>query len=712
MDPGRRADGDEFAWLRHRDDPRVLAWLEAENRRTEAALEHTGALRERLFDEMVNRIRETDVSAPALDGGWLYYRRTEAGRQYPIWCRRPGPADGEPVPHANDLREPPPDEQVLLDANALAEGREFFHLGVLRPSPDHRLLAYSYDGVGNERFSIVVRDLETGEMFPDRIEGAADAFAWGNDGRTLFYVRLDAKRRPFEARRHVLGTEPEEDAVLYREEDEAFFAYLQKSRSRRWIQLQLLSKTTTEVRVLDADRPASGFRAFRPRAQGVEYDLAHRGDDFFVRTNLGAKNFRLFRAPIPPRALEPEAEERGAPLYAAGPEPPAAWEELVAGREDVKLEAVEAFARHLVLVERTKGLRRLRILAPDRGVAGAEDTEAPSGADDHTVSLPEPVYALAAGDNPTFDTPVFRFVFSSFVTPETVYDYDMDRHRLELVKREEIERHDPERYEAARIHATAEDGTRVPISIVHRRGLPRDGSAPCLLLGYGAYGMSLDPGFSHHVLSLLERGFVYAIAHVRGGGELGERWYDDGKLLRKRNTFTDFIACAEHLVEEGYTSPSRLAIRGRSAGGLLIGAVVNLRPDLFEAVLAGVPFVDVLNTMLDPDIPLTVTEYEEWGNPAEPEARSYIAGYSPYENVAEQPYPHILATAGLHDPRVQYWEPAKWVARLRQRKTDDNLLLLKTDMGAGHAGPSGRYDSIRDLAFEYAFLLDVLGVGG
>ena len=658
---------DEYAWLRNRDDPEVIAYLEAENRHTAAAMRGTDALQELLYREMRGRIKETDLSVPERRDGWLYYSRTEEGGQYAIFCRR--------------RDEPGAAEQVLLDQNPLAAGHEYFRLGGFEVSPDHRLLAYSVDTSGSESFTLVVKDLETGELLPERFEHTSPSLAWVNDSRTLYYVVLDATRRPCRLYRHTLETSPADDELVYFEADEAFFMDVGTSRSRGVVLLDLNSHSTSEVRWADADDPRAEFRAIEPRRSGVEYDADHHGDRFYIVTNDGAPNFRLVSAPV------------GSP----GREH---WRDVLPYRPAVKVDAVDAFRRHLVVWEREAGLRQVRILDLAEG----------SG---HAIAFPEPVYTVRPHANFEFDTSVLRFSYTSLVTPSSVVDYDMAARTWTVRKQTEVlGGFDPARYRSERLFAVAPDGMKVPVSLVYRTPLERTGTRPLLLNGYGAYGFSYDPAFSSNALSLLDRGWIVAIAHVRGGEEMGRAWYEDGKLLNKRNSFTDFIAAAEHLVAEGYTGPERLAIAGGSAGGLLMGAVTNLRPDLFRAVVAEVPFVDVVNTMLDATLPLTVIEYDEWGNPNDPCYYEYIRGYSPYDNVAPRDYPHMLVTAGLNDPRVAYWEPAKWTARLRARKTDGNRLLLRTNMGAGHGGASGRYDHLREVAFKYAFLLDVVGVGG
>ena len=655
---------DEYHWLRDREDPEVLAHLEAENRYTDRAMRHTEGLQELLYQELRGRIKEADLSVPAREDGWLYYTRTEAGAQYPIFCRR--------------RDEPEAPEEVLLDVNALAAGHAYFRMGAFDVSPDHRLLAFSSDTSGAESFTLFLKDLATGRLLAETIERTSPSVAWANDSRTLFYIVLDEVRRPSRLFRHTVGSSPADDVLVHFEPDDAFFLEIHRTRSRRHLVLELASHSTSEARYLSADEPAGELRVVEPRRQGIEYAITHHGDRFYIVTNADAPNFRLVSAPV-------ESPGRDH------------WTAVLPYRPHIKLDAAEAFARHLVLWEREDGLRRLRVL------------ELATGAE-HLVAFPEPVYAVRPNDNPEFDTSVFRFGYTSLVTPGSVVDYDMAARTWTVRKQTEVlGGYDPSRYGSERLFATAPDGARVPVSLVYRLPLERDGARPLLLQGYGSYGYSFDPGFSSNALSLLDRGWIVAIAHIRGGEEMGRSWYEAGKLLNKRNTFTDFIAAAEHLVEAGYTSPARLAINGGSAGGLLMGTVTNLRPDLFQAVVAEVPFVDVVNTMLDASLPLTVIEYDEWGNPNDPTYYQYIRSYSPYDNIAPKDYPHILVTAGLNDPRVAYWEPAKWTARLRARKTDRNRLLLRINMGAGHGGASGRYDHLREVAFKYAFLLDVVG---
>ena len=657
---------DDYFWLRDRRDPAVVAYLEAENRYTGWVMRHTEGLQEQLYQEMRGRIKETDLSVPERLDGYFYYNRTEAGGQYPIFCRRQGQRGTE---------------EILLDQNPLAAGHSYFRLGAREVSPDHRLLAYSVDTSGAEEFTLYIKDLATGELFAESIGNTSHGVAWANDSRTLFYTVLDEVHRPCRLYRHLLGTNPSEDVLVYSEEDASFFLDISRTRSHAYLLLDISSHSTSEVRFVSADRPDDPFRIVQPRAPGIEYTVAHHRDRFFITTNDTAPNFRLVQAAV----ATPGREH---------------WSAVLPYRPEVKLDSTDAFKSHLVVYERASGLRQIRVL----DLASGEE---------HLVSFPEPVYTVRAHDNPEFDTTLLRFTYTSLVTPNSVIDYDLAARSWTVRKQTEVlGGYDPSLYRSERLFATAPDGTAVPISLVYRIPLQLDGHRPLLLNGYGAYGLSYDPTFSSNTLTLLDRGFVVAIAHVRGGEEMGRAWYESGRLLNKRSSFTDFIAAAEYLIGTGYTSPGRLVISGGSAGGLLMGAVTNMRPELFRAVLAEVPFVDVVNTMLDASLPLTIIEYDEWGNPNDHAAYQYIRSYSPYDNVNAQNYPHMLVTAGLNDPRVAYWEPAKWTAKLRAKKTDGNRLLLRTNMGAGHGGASGRYDYLREIAFKYAFVLDVLGAGG
>ncbi|MGH7570179.1 MAG: S9 family peptidase [Gemmatimonadales bacterium] len=657
---------DEYYWLRERENPEVIRYLEAENAYTDAMTAHTKALQERLFEEIKARIKQTDVSVPYRQGGYFYYTRFVEGKNYPIYARKRGSLDAR--------------EQVILDGNALGEGKPFFQVMGWQVSSGENLLAFAVDTIGRRIATIRVKNLTTGALLPDVIPNVTGNLAWAEDNRTLFYTKQDSVTlRWHRIYRHVLGTDPARDQLVFDETDETFNAFVFKTKSRRYVMIASSQTLADEYRYIDARQPAGAFRVFLPRRRGHEYGVDHFGDGFYIRTNDGARNFRLMRTPV-------------------GRTDRANWQEVIPHREDVFLQGFEIFKDHLVVSERKNGLVQLRVRPW-------------SGAAEHYLDFGEPAYFASIGTNPEFDTRILRFGYSSLTTPSSTYDYDMETRQKTLLKREEVlGGFDPANYVTERTYATARDGIRVPVSLVYRKGVERRFPAPTLLYGYGSYGSSSEPTFSSLRLSLLDRGFVYAIAHIRGGQELGRQWYEDGKLLKKKNSFTDFIDVAAHLVARGYTAPDRLFAQGGSAGGLLIGAVVNLRPDLFKGAIATVPFVDVVTTMLDASIPLTTGEYDEWGNPNDSAYYRYMLSYSPYDNVARKAYPNLLVTAGLHDSQVQYFEPAKWVARLRAMKTDTNRLLLKTNMEAGHGGASGRYQRWREIAFQYAFLLDLAGL--
>lgn len=645
---------DNYFWLRDRKDPDTIAYLEAENAYTKEKLQHTEALQATLYAEMLGRIQQTDLSVPVKRDEYFYYTRTEEGKQYAIHGRRKGSGP----------------EEVLLDGNQLAEGHKYFRLGAFIASPNHRLLAYSLDFEGDEKYTIRIKNLDTGEPLPDEIPNTSYTVEWAADNTTFFYTTLDEALRPYKVFRHTLGVQ--DDPLIYHEPDERFTLDLASTRSRAYIFININSSLTSEVRYLRKDQPAGEFHVLLPRVFETEYDVTHHGDSFFIRTNDGAKGFRVIEAPVADPAK-------------------ANWKDIIPGRDGVTIESVTAFQDYLVTEERHRGLTQICIREFSTG-------------GQHSIEFPEPVYTADLGANAEFNTKLLRFHYTSLVTPASIYDYNMETRERELKKQQAVlGGYDPQLYQSERIYAG-----EVPISLVYKKGFVQDGRAPMLLYGYGSYGLSIDPSFSSDRLSLLDRGFVYAIAHLRGGMDLGKPWHEDGRLLKKKNTFTDFIACAEKLIAEKYTSPERLAIMGRSAGGLLMGAVANLRPDLFAAVVAGVPFVDSLNTALDASLPLTVGEYEEFGDPRKREFYHYMKSYAPYENVTAQAYPAMLVTAGLNDPRVSYWEPAKWVAKLRALKTNDRPLLLKTNLGSGHFGASGRYEYLKETAIEYAFLLDVL----
>jgi len=659
---------DDYAWLNRRDDPKVLAHLRAENEYFDRMTAPLRPLQEKLFGELKGRIKERDASVPFRDNGYWYSSRFQEGWPYPVYVRQKGTLDAP--------------EEVLLDVNRMAEGHAYINVAGRYVSDDNSVLATFVDTVSRRLYDLKFKDLRTGEPYPETLRNTQGGdFAWASDSRTCFYVRRDTTTLlGYQVWRHVLGTDPAADELVYEEKDNRFNLDLYRSRSKRFVVLVSdMNKISTEVRLLEASNPRGSFAVFHPRERGLQYYVEDSGDRFYVRTDWNAPNFRLMETP-------------------AGNTSKEHWRERVAHRDDVHLGGLTVFRDHLVLSERKEGLNRLRILRLSDG-------------QDHGISFEEPVYSAAVDVNPDPQTKVLRFSYVSMTTPPSIYDYDMDLRRRELKKREDVlGGFRSEDYASERLWATARDGVRVPISLVYRKGFRKDGRGPLLLYGYGSYGASMSPSFSPNVLSLLDRGFVYAVAHVRGGMEMGRRWYDDGRMLRKKNTFTDFIDCAEHLVREGVASRDRLYAMGVSAGGLLMGAVVNLRPDLWRGVVAKVPFVDVVTTMSDASIPLTTGEYEEWGNPARPEEYAYMKSYSPVDNVGRQAYPHLFVTTGLHDSQVQYFEPAKWVAKLRELKTDANALLFKVQMGAGHSGPSGRFEPLREVAWEYAFLLALEGI--
>jgi len=657
---------DEYHWLRRKEDAEVHAYLEAENAYSDAVMKPTEAFQHALYAEMLGRIKEDDETVPYRRGGHFYYARTEKGKQYPIYCRKAG-----------SLSAP---EEVTLDLNALADGLPFLALGMYSVSDDGHLLAYTLDTTGFREYTLHVKDLRTGVLLLDRIERVSSV-AWAADSATLFHVTDDDSKRAHRLWRHRLGER--DDALLWQEDDQLFRLGVWRSRSRALVLCASRSFTTTEHRFIPADRVDAEWRTILPREKEHEYEVDHGlgpdGGRFYIRTNAGGRrNFRLVYAP----ERDPGVES---------------WTELIPHREDVMLEDVDVFASHYVVLEREEGLNRLRVVSLADGTS-------------RHVQFPEPAYDIEAEANPEFDAPAYRFAYQSFITPPTIYEYEMSTAQLNLLKRQEVlGNYDSTRYRVERIHAAASDGTRVPISLVCRKDTPRDGSSPLLLNGYGAYGIVASPAFSSNRLSLLDRGVAFAIAHVRGGGDMGKRWHDAGRMLQKKHTFTDFIACADHLIAEGYTASPRLVIEGGSAGGLLVGAVLNMRPELCHAAILRVPFVDVINTMLDTSLPLTVGEFEEWGNPAIRAHYEYMKSYCPYTNLGPRRYPTILVRTALNDSQVMYWEPAKWVARMRDRKADDHLLLFKINMAAGHGGASGRYDFLREIALDHAFTLTTLG---
>ncbi|SBT50616.1 S9 family peptidase [Micromonospora auratinigra] len=671
---------DEYAWLAAKDDAETIAYLTAENAYTAARTAHLEQLRATLFEETRRRTQETDLSVPTRKDGYWYYTRTVEGQQYGVQCRR-AVRDGETAPPVSADGAPLDGEEVLLDGNRLAEGHDFFSLGAFDVSPDGRWLAFSTDFSGDERFTLRIKDLSTGEVLPDEIPDTFYGTAWSTDASTLFYVTVDEAWRPHRVWRHAVGTPSSEDVVVHQEDDERFWVGVELTRSERFVVIDIHSKITSEVRVIPAGNPTGEPAVVAPRRQGIEYAVEHHGHRFLILHNDGAEDFAL--------------------AYTSA-DAPGDWTPLIPHTPGTRLESVDAFENHLVVSLRSNGLTGLRVLPV-------------GGGDSFDIDFPEPLYSVGLDANPEYRTSVLRYRYTSLVTPDSVYDYDLLT-RERVLRRQKPVRpgpdgraYDPADYEQHRDWALADDGTRVPISLVCRAGTPRDGSAPAVIYGYGSYESSMDPWFSIARLSLLDRGVVFAVAHIRGGGELGRRWYDEGKLLAKKNTFTDFVACARHLVKAGWTAGDRLVARGASAGGLLMGAVANLAPDAFTGIVAQVPFVDALTSILDPSLPLTVTEWEEWGNPLDdPEVYAYMKSYTPYENVAAVDYPAILAVTSLNDTRVLYHEPAKWIARLRAVAPQGDY-LLKTEMGAGHGGPSGRYDAWREEAFVNAWILDRLG---
>jgi oligopeptidase B len=653
---------DNYFWLREKTNSAVIAHLEAENAYAAALMKPTEGLQQKLYNEILGHIKQTDVSVPYRWGDYFYYTRTVEGQQYPIFCRKLKSLDAA--------------EQVLLDLNEMARGRKFMSVGSFVPSDDGTLLAYSTDNTGYRQYTLHVKNLKTGEMLAENIE-RVDNVAWATDNKTIFYVTEDnVTKRSDKFFRHVLGTDKTD--LVYEEKDELFDIGVSRSRDKAVILLGAFSKTSTDFRFIPASDPNAAWKIIVPRQADHEYDVDHRGDLFYIRTNKGAKNFRVVTAPV----SDPSEKN---------------WQEFVAHRPAVKIEDLNLFADHAVLSEWENGLEQIEIVDFKQNQR-------------HRIVFPEPVYSTSVSGNREFNTTTLRYNYQSLTTPSSVFDYDMNSRKASLLKQTEVPGgFDKNNYKAERIFATAADGTRIPMSVVYRKTVKLDGSAPALLYGYGSYGISIPPTFSAGRLALLDRGVVFVLGHIRGGGELGEPWRDAGRMMNKINTFSDFIACAEHLVNNKYTAKDRLVIQGGSAGGLLMGAVANMRPDLFKAVVAQVPFVDVLNTMLDASLPLTTSEYIEWGNPNEKAAYDYMKKYSPYDNIHKADYPAMLVKVSLNDSQVPYWEGSKFVAKLRDLKTDKNPLILKVNMGAGHGGASGRYDAIHETAFDYAFMLWQMG---
>lgn len=659
---------DNYYWLNDRENQEVIDYLNAENDYYQKVTAHTDQLKEDLFQEMKSRIKEDDESVPYKLNGYYYLTRYEKGKDYPIYSRKKESLDAE--------------EEILFDVNKMAEGHAYYNLGGMSVSEDNKLVSFGVDTVSRRQYTIFIKNLETGEVYPEAIENATGGSTWGSDNKTLFYTRKDPKTlRAHQIYRHTLGTDSKEDELIYTEEDDTFGTYVFKTTSRRFIVIGSYSTLTSEFRILDAKNPTGDFKVFQPRVRGLEYSISDYANHWYILTNKDkASNFKLMKTLLDKTTMDN-------------------WEEMIEHREDVLLEDVDIFKDFLVLSERDNGLTKIRIKRWD-------------GTEDYHLPFNNETYTAYTTQNFDFDTKILRYGYNSLNTPASVFDFNMESQEKTLLKQAEVldENFNPDNYETERLWATAKDGKKVPISVIYKKGIERNGENPLLIYGYGSYGSTIDPYFSSVRLSLLDRGFIYAIAHIRGGEYMGRNWYEDGKLLTKKNTFTDFIAASEHLVKEGYTAPKHLYASGGSAGGLLVGAVMNMAPDLYNGIIASVPFVDVLTTMLDDSIPLTTGEYDEWGNPNELDYYNYIKSYSPYDNVEAKNYPNLLVTTGLHDSQVQYWEPAKWVAKLRDIKTDSNLLLFYTDMDAGHGGASGRFDALKEVARDYAFLLDLEGI--
>lgn len=656
---------DEYYWLNQRENPDVIAYLEAENAYLDKVMAHTAKLQKTLYQEIVNRIPKDDSSVPVLDNGYYYYDRYESGKEYPIYCRKKG-----------DLNAA---EEVILDVNQLAQGHDYFQVRGISVSPNNQLLAFGVDTVSRRQYVVHVKDLKSGKILPDRIANTSPGYVWSADNRHVFYTSKDSTLRPHKVMLHRIGEQPGNDRLVHHESDNTYLVYAYKSKSGRFVMIVSYSTLSTEMRFVEAANPTARPVVIQPRQANLEYSVAHFGDKFYVLTNHKAKNFRLMETAV----KRPQM---------------ANWKEVIAHRDEVLLQDIDIFSNYLVVSERKDGLRQLRVINQKSG-------------QEHHIDFGEAAYWVQTSENPEFETVKLRFEYSSMTTPKSTYDYDMTARSKRLLKRQEIlGDFDPANYQVERLYAEARDGVRVPISLVYRKGTEKNGQNPMLLYAYGSYGSSTEARFSSSRLSLLDRGFVYAIAHIRGGEEMGRQWYEDGKLLKKKNTFTDFIDCGDYLISQKFTNSEKLFCYGGSAGGLLIGAVVNMRPDLFKGAVAAVPFVDVVTTMLDETIPLTTGEFDEWGNPKIKEYYDYMLSYSPYDNVEAKDYPAMLVTTGLHDSQVQYWEPAKWVARLRDKKTDRNRLLFSTQMEAGHSGASGRFERYKKTALTYAFLLDQAGL--
>ncbi len=657
---------DNYYWLNDRENQEVIDYLNAENDYLETNLKHTEKFQEDLFEEMKSRIKEDDESVPYKKDGYYYITKFKKGNEYPIYTRRKGNLDAP--------------EEIMFDVNIMAKGFDYYQLGGLAISTNNNIAAYGVDTVSRRIYTIRFKNLETGDLYDDVIEGTTGGCTWANDNKTVFYTRKDEQTlRSFKIFKHVLGTDSSEDVEVYHEEDDTFNTFVYKTKSKKFIVIGSSHSISSEYRILDANTPDGEFKIFQKREKNHEYSFGHYDGNFYIHTNLDAQNFRLMKT------SEDKTEKEN-------------WEEFIAHREDVMLEGLEIFKDYFVLEERENGLNKIRIQSWDGNV-------------DYYLPFEEEAYSAGVGSNPEFDSEVLRYGYNSLTTPSSVIEFNMrTKEQVVLKEQEVLGDFDKNNYASERVWATANDGTKVPVTMVYKKGMKKDGKSPLLLYAYGSYGHTIDPYFSSIRLSLLDRGFTYAIAHIRGGQYLGRKWYEDGKMLKKKNTFTDYINVAEFLIEQKYTSPEHLYAMGGSAGGLLMGAVINMKPEIFKGVIAAVPFVDVVTTMLDDSIPLTTGEYDEWGNPNEEEYYFYMKSYSPYDNVEAKDYPNMLVTTGLHDSQVQYWEPAKWVAKLRELKTDNNKLFLRTDMKVGHGGASGRFESLKEVALEYAFLFDLEGI--
>ena len=655
---------DNYYWLNERDNPAVIDYLKAENTYTDAMMKHTETLQEKIYNEIIGRIKQDDESVPYFENGYFYYNRYEKDKEYPVYCRKKESLEAE--------------EEVLLNVNEMAEGFAYYQVGGMSISPDNKIIAYSVDTVSRRKYTIYFKNLETSEMLADQIKNTTGGATWANDNQTIFYnVKDEVTLRSNQVFRHQLNDN--KDVLIFEERDETYSCRVFKTKSKKYIVIGSFSTLTSEYQIADANNPTDKFKIFYPRESGLEYYINHFEDKFYIRTNYDAKNFRLMETP------ESKTNKEN-------------WKTVIEHRDDVLLEGIETFRNFLVLRERENGLTQLRII-------NQQDKA------DYYLDFGEEAYTVWTTSNREFDTDVLRYGYSSLTTPSSTFDYNMSTKEKELKKEQEVVGDfNKENYKTERLYATAQDGTKIPISLVYKKRLKKDGSNPCLIYGYGSYGYSIDPTFRSSRLSLLDRGFIFAIAHIRGGEEMGRYWYEDGKLLKKKNTFTDFIDCSDYLVEQKYTSHEKLSAMGGSAGGLLIGAIVNIKPETYKAVVAIVPFVDVVTTMLDESIPLTTGEFDEWGNPKEKKYYDYMLSYSPYDNVEAKDYPAMLVITGLHDSQVQYFEPAKWVAKLRDTKTDNNLLIIDIDMDTGHGGASGRFKYHKTTALEYAFILDQLGV--